>query len=267
MAWSFSAALLSLAIAYPNPLRAFLRYPPPSRYGLEYETVPLSDGSTGWLFSRQSSTGTVVVVHGRSRSKAYMLPLVSALAPSCDVLAVDLPGHGENPYRTTTLGWEEGSVLDAALSFLAERGEERIVLFGTSTGGATILIHQGMRPHAAVVGIVTDGTFWSLGTMLEDAARKYRVPARLHQRTISEVESRAGYVVSDVEPARYAERIQVPLLALHGDRDPLISPESAPRISESAPNGRHVLYSGRHDKPENTEMQSLVLAFLGQLGL
>jgi pimeloyl-ACP methyl ester carboxylesterase len=265
--WSIPATLLALTIAYPNPLRAFLRYPPPSRYGLEYESVPLADGSVGWLFSNRSASGTVVVVHGRSRSKAYMLPLVAILAPGYNVFAVDLPGHGENPFQTTTLGWEEGSVLDAALSFLESQGEERIVLFGTSTGGATILIHQGMRPHRSVVGIVTDGAFWSLTSMLEGNARKYRLPEAIHQKTLSKVEQRAGYTISDVEPALYARRIEVPVLAVHGDRDPLISPESASKISGAAPRGRHILYSGKHDRPENPEMHSLVLSFLQELGL
>jgi len=250
-------------LALPTPWR---RLRPargtPSDDGVPFESLRLGDGSSAWLAGGSgegSSRAAVCLCHGRSRSKAWLRPLIGALAPEYAVLAFDFPGHGENPYGWTTVGRREADTVDHALELLAARGYTRVLLYGCSMGGAAALLSQGRHPHPSVQGLVTDGTFAAFPEVLEHRAGW--VPAYLRLGALCVAGMLAGYDPWAVRPIDSVAGVAVPVLLLHGDEDHLVPPDTALRMAGQSPRANAQLYHGRHDEPANAEMQAAVRAF------
>lgn len=84
-------------------------------------------------------TPTIVFIHGGQHSKSCWNPTIKAvlsLKPSAKLLAVNLPGHGDNPGNLATLTIDQ-CVNDVTSQILAT-SPEQVVLIGHSLAGITI---------------------------------------------------------------------------------------------------------------------------------
>ena len=246
-----------LAIAYPNPLRAFKKGARPADFGLTPESVRLSSGLPGWLLTHKEATRAVLVCHGRSRRKAHMLPILAQLSEHWTVLAFDFPGHGEDGYGRTTIGWHEAHAVGEAIDLLETRGYNDVVVFGVSMGGAASLLELAREVRPSVSGLVTDGVFAELRALLRHATGRQGLPKWLQQAAIAVAERIAGYDVDRVRPVDAAAQLETPLVVLHGNRDPLALPACGEAISKAA-NTALRIYPGGHDEPQNAAMQGLL---------
>lgn len=253
-------AAIGAGVAFPNLLRRLARMPTPTERGLQTVDVTLPNGCPAWWLPHATATGVVVVCHGRSRQRRWMLPLIETLTRHYSVLAFDFPSHGANRPGPTSNGWHESLSVDAALQWLADEGLGPVVLYGCSMGGAACLFAVGRQHHAHVAGVITDGTYSVLLDVFERVRRRARLPRVVQQGVHRVVERVARYRVEDVRPVDVVSRIRVPMYFLHGDRDPLAHPASAQRLADAAgPLGRAEYYPGGHDEPANPHMQALVL--------
>lgn len=253
--------LLVGSLVLPNPARMLRRGPPPERFGLNPDPVVLGDGTRAWYFANPGATHAVLVCHGRSRSKRWMLPLVAALGERYAVLAVDFPGHGENGYGPTTLGPREAGTVRSALSWLASCGHEAVLVYGVSMGGAASVLALGGAPAENARALVTDGAFDRVSSVVDHVARRLPLPRYVRRLGIAGARRAVGVQRGSPDPVDVAPRITVPCLFVHGDRDPLVPPSCAERLAAATPGSRHALYPGRHDEPDNAAMQGLVLDF------
>lgn len=256
----------ALAIAFPNAFRVFQDYGEPQDVGLKATSLELEGGEHAWWFPHAESKRVVVVCHGRSRGKAYMMPLVAPLAEHYNVLTFDFPGHGENPFGTTSLGAREAASVGHAVRHLEQAGYTDVVLFGTSMGGASALRWLGENPSPVVKGIITDGVFARLRPYLMSKGADYLVPTYLRTAAIDLAGSIAEYDPGAVNPVDAIGKITVPGLLLHGDRDPLVPVENhGTLLAAAGPRFHHTIYPGVHDEPHNPDLARLVLEFLGEL--
>lgn len=256
------------SIILPNPIRQLQRNGPPARWQLTPQPVTLGDGAAAWLFDNPTATHTVLVCHGRSRSKDWMLPLIARLVPTYSVLAIDFPSHGENRYGTTTVGLREAGTVGHALDWLQREGRERVLVYGVSMGGAAALLAVGNDEtpgRQAVEAVVTDGTFDALTSVIQNIARRLPLPRYFHGAAFAIARAIIGVDPNAVRPVDLVEHITVPTLFLHGDRDPLVPTECADILAAAAPRGRALPYPGTHDRPDNADMQREVLRFFGDL--
>src|SRR5205085_7936158 len=87
-------------------------------------------------FDRTGEGEPLLLVHGTGSSRGVWKPVIPLLARERDVLAVDLPGHGDSPLAPqvppTPVGYAE--LLAAALDRL---GLESVDVAGNSVGGWT----------------------------------------------------------------------------------------------------------------------------------
>ncbi len=259
----FAAGLVFSAVL-PNPIRQLQSHGPPSRWGLAPELVTLPDGSAAWWFPHEAATGTVVVCHGRSRHKAWELPLIVRLAPHANVLALDFPGHGDSRRpSTTTIGAAEAATVDAALRWLEERGPQPTVVYGVSMGGAASILALGARCPDSVVGLVTDGTYDRLERVFDNVLSYAPIVPR-YLRALSErvMERITGWHPGDIRPVDVVHNIPAPCLFAHGDRDPLIPHEAAAVLAAHAQHAELVLYPGTHDESDNPAMHEIVVRFV-----
>lgn len=175
----------------------------------------------------------VVLCHGMesSRSGLKHVRLAGELAArGFPALRFDFAGCGASEGRFEDMTYtREVEDLDAAVSFLANRGVDRLALFGSSMGGAVAFLFAGSdRPAAArVVAVAT----------LAAVARPDRVPSpMLSQATYDRWRHDGHLPLSEGRRVRFtlmedaqridipaaAARVRAPVLIIHGSADEVV---------------------------------------------
>ncbi len=192
----------------------------------------------------------LVYCHGFLSGKNYWHSRrwVQMLAADMDVIAFDFRGHGESG-GATTFGEREILDLDAVIEYARRFEYSRIVVMGSSMGGAVAIRYAAECKHAYAVitmGAFAHGRFsvWALGGL-----------GLLYVPFSREVMRRAyGTRIERVRPP-YAPRDYVggisprPLLILHGALDPLIPLSHARTLYAEArePKRLYIIPRGGHD--------------------
>lgn len=110
-------------------------------------------------YARAGSGPSLVLLHGLGHRRQAWDAVLDLLTPHRDVIAVDLPGHGESP----PLDLSHRSVTDALAAELieltGELGLDRPHLAGNSLGGR-IALEAAARGQAASVTALSPAGFW-----------------------------------------------------------------------------------------------------------
>lgn len=126
---------------------------------------------------RRGGGKPLVLVHGLGSSHRAWCLVALALSRDREVIAVDLPGHGETPAEA-----DSGTFLGLARSLEAWLGGEGLGgsdLVGSSLGGRLVL-EMARRGHAGAVVALDPGGFWQgwerhfIATTLLSSARLLR---------------------------------------------------------------------------------------------
>ena len=190
--------------------------------GIEAEEVFLTteDGVRihAFFVPAPAATRAILYLHGNAGNASHRLPLGAVLAElGAHILLLDYRGYGRSEGRPD----EAGLYADAraGLRHLAlERGleEERVVLFGSSLGGAVAV---DLAQDRSLAGVVLEST-WS---SLSDIAAKVFGP-------IARPLTRGRFDSLGKIP-----RLRSPLLFFHGDRDDIVPIELGRRLFDAAP--------------------------------
>ena len=188
-------------------------------------TIPTHDGVKlhGWFLpARGSARGTIVQFHGNAGNvTSHFLQFAWAPQRGYAVLCFDYRGYGLSPGVPSAEGLEADAL--AAMHFAqhlpVDEAGEQLVLYGQSLGGAVLLHALGhVEDRRRIGAVVIEGSFHSY----EDAAAGvfYRHPllfpfTGFAYATVSDRYDAAPHVAS-VSP--------IPLLVIHGTRDPVIAP-------------------------------------------
>ena len=148
-------ALSMLALAFQSPALAA------EGTGLVLEDIAVRDGVTADVYARvyqhdraQCSSGALVVVHGATATAASMAPLAEAIAaqdpggrPMCQIVTIDLPGHGESPAPSGALMGslsvqDYSAILVGVLEALPDAGIRPVSVAGHSMGGLVVQLAQ-----------------------------------------------------------------------------------------------------------------------------
>lgn len=215
----------------------------PVEVGLSFEEVWLEaeDGVKlhGWWLPHPEAQKTVLFLHGNAGNISHRVPLLRRLYDlGLSILIVDYRGYGLSEGKPS----EQGTYLDAeaAWRYLAEArsiAPNEIIVYGRSLGGSIAAYLASGKPTG---GVILDSTFTSLPEL---ASELYPyLPARWL--------SRFRYPTG-----RFLERIEKPVLILHGREDALIPPHHAEKLFEQAshPKELAVLPGGHNDLPFVTE--------------
>jgi pimeloyl-ACP methyl ester carboxylesterase len=145
-------SLVSFWLAVRPPRLSIPLAPTDFELAVEDVTIPTADGLrlSAWLVPRPG-TAAIVLLHGYPAEKADMLPLGAALARRFTVLMVDLRYFGGSGGRVTTLGLRERDDLRRAVDVLADRGFDRVGVFGFSLGGAVAITAAVEEPRIGAV--------------------------------------------------------------------------------------------------------------------
>lgn len=201
-----------------------------------------------------------VMLHGWGSHAARFATLSRPLrAQGWRVLAIDAPGHGASPGRTSSLP-EFRAALDATI---ADLGPVKL-LVGHSLGALAVTTRLAERlPNDTVQAAVLVGMPQSAGFLLE----RYRQMLDIHEPTASLLRdrfiARFGRPPEDFDALAMAPRIRVPVLLLH-DHDDDIVPIAHARAMHQATPGSLLLPSrdlGHSGILRNRESIAAITAF------
>lgn len=240
----------------------------------EHVWVPSHDGLqlAGWFFAG-TSRATIVLVHGRRGSRAWMLPDAAYLNKAgYSVFLVDLRYRGESEGDHATFGAMETKDVEAAVKYLTTRSDvdpERIGLQGTSLGGVTAILAAANTP--TVKGVVAESPFKNLHSAIDHAFQHPREGVNLPKfpfLTISKqiCQVRLGVDFGEINPASVIAKISPrPVFLIDTTLDDLIPRDSVRALYEAARNPKTLwMVQAPHGKGWEThpeEYEQHVVAF------
>ncbi|HTZ65123.1 MAG TPA: alpha/beta hydrolase [Solirubrobacteraceae bacterium] len=116
-------------------------------------------------YDRTGTGPTLLLLHGTNSSRSIWKPLLPRLSAERDVLAVDLPGHGQSPPSSfTPPAWA-----DDIAAFLDELGLRRVIVVGHSSGGWTALELAKRGRARAVLALAPAGLWRRHSPLVTDA--------------------------------------------------------------------------------------------------
>lgn len=106
---------------------------------------------------RTGSGQPLLLVHGLGGSWRSWSPILPALAEQREVIAIDLPGHGETPADAGS-GTFAG-LADSLDAYIADQGMTGVDIVGSSMG-ARLVLEMARRGRVGAVVALDPGGFW-----------------------------------------------------------------------------------------------------------
>jgi pimeloyl-ACP methyl ester carboxylesterase len=226
----------------------------PSDVGLPYDNVTIaSDGmmlAAWWIPAPPSSANastTVILVHGLGSTMGKMVRMwaPNLHAAGYSLLTLDLRNHGASPDTASgfvTYGADEADDVAAAVAFVQDHAADlgvdpdRIVLYGGSMGGATVL-NAGARGLDGVFGVIADSSYASFTFQAHIDGEKKGYPRFLVDLVLDRMDDLAPAAPSSSRPDLSVDGMPVRLLLAHCSDDARILVPNFERLVELAPAG------------------------------
>lgn len=251
----------------------------PDSLGLEYEDAVFTNRGgrlelKGWRVWQGAPDYWIILVHGSGGNRAHnavnMLGLTRDLVRrGVGVLTFDLRAHGESQGSRASIGYEERTDLQGAIDYLEARGipRDRIGVLGFSLGAViTILAAAEVR---GLAGLVLDSPFASLMEMVyRETSKRNGVPRFFLPGMMLMGRVLYGVDLSSVRPLEAVQRVDCPLLFIHGEQDAMVAPSNSARLYEAAVADKDIWLApdARHAQSYNTlpvEYVDRVVGFFG----
>lgn len=186
--------------------RAWLR--DAERVDLAGDPGPLA----AWLWGREGSP-TVALIHGWEGRGSQLGAFAAALvAAGFRVVAVDAPGHGDSPGRSSSL-----IAIAGALRLVGERHGPLAGVIAHSAG-AVAAVHCVSR-GLAVGRLVCVAPGVDLEGYALEFARVFGLSAAASHALKLRIEQHVGVTMRDLDPRRAAPDLRIPLLVIHDRTD------------------------------------------------
>lgn len=168
-----------------------------------------------------------------------------------NVLMPDLRGHNNSEHRFVTMGWKDRlDVVDWIESIVKENPKARIIIHGTSMGGATTMMTTGEKLPENVAFAVEDCGFTSVKDIfIDQCKRKYHLPPKLviPQATLVNLLFN-GFLFGKASSVEQLKKSVTPTLFIHGDKDEFVLLSNLEPCFEAcaAPKEKHIVKGAEH---------------------
>jgi pimeloyl-ACP methyl ester carboxylesterase len=134
-------------------------------------------------FDRRGTGEPLVLLHGQGLSRRSWDPVVDLLADYFDVIAVDLPGHGESPRQPTGAGNTPSDLARAVAELLDQLAVSTAYVAGNSVGG-WVALELARLGRARTVTALAPGGLWGrrAPVFVRTTLRQARINARIAHR-------------------------------------------------------------------------------------
>jgi len=148
-------------------------------------------------------------------------------------------GHGENEDNCASMGWLDRIDLLAWIDYLNhEYDNPKIVLYGGSMGGATVMMTVGEELPPNVVCAIEDCGYTSAYDIFDLQARETFHTGAITPFGLSALDSvvrrRAGFSLKEASSVEQLKKARTPTLFVHGDADKAVPFEMLQRVYDAA---------------------------------
>jgi pimeloyl-ACP methyl ester carboxylesterase len=142
-----------------------------------------SAGAGRLAYHRTGQGEPLVLLHGQGLSRHSWDPIIAQLSSERDVIAVDLPGHGETPRQPKGAGNAPVDLAVAVVELLDELGLESVHVAGNSTGG-WVALELGRLQRTRTITALSPAGLWGgkAPLYIRAAMRQVRLNARIVRR-------------------------------------------------------------------------------------
>ena len=202
-----------------------------------------------WYAKTDSAAkGTVILFHGLTTNKQWVLAEAHEFRyQGYNIMMIDFRAHGNSGGNTTTIGVREAEEVKLAYDHVAQSGEKKIILWGTSLGAVTIakaLADYDLKP----AGVILEMPFASLQMHLRARARMIgfggfpEKPFGFFVTCWMGVER--GFNGFKHQTTTYVQKIHCPVLLQWGALDIYVLKNETDKIYDaiSSPNKKLVIY-------------------------
>ena len=192
------------------------------------------------------------------------------------LLLIDARAHGQSEGKYIGFGClDRQDALKWITWVIEECGEDvKIMLHGTSMGGATVLMASGLELPEQVKGIVSDCGFTSPKEVFTHVLHSmYHLPAFPVIQIADYVnQKKAGYGMDECNAAREVRNATVPILMIHGSADTFVPCSMCEEIYENcgSPKKKLIVEGAAHGESyyKDTEAyENALTEFTGEIGL
>ena len=185
----------------------------------------------------------VIVLHGWTNVNREMSSYAQEFYQrGFNVLLPDLRGHNNSEHKFVTMGWNDRfDVVDWVNSIVKENPKCKIIIHGTSMGGATTMMTLGESLPDNVVLAIEDCGFTSVKDIFTDRCiRKYHLPPKLVMPQASFINKLLnGFFFGKASALEQIKKAKVPVLFIHGDKDDFVLLENLEPLYEACPTPKH----------------------------
>ena len=234
--------------------------------------VASPDGATLRGAWRPGSTPgrAAILLHGMAESRAALIGRGEALAAAgWSVLLADSRSQGRSGGDFATFGTREADDVRLWLDALATRAGEglRPILWGRSMGAAIAVRAAAIDPR--ISALVLEAPYADLRMSLRAWLHRSRLPRWLAGWTLWRARTLSGTSLDRPRPVDIAPRVDLPVLILCGERDPIAPPAEARRLAAAFPTAAEVVEvpDARHADVFDVggeELAARVVGFLGR---
>jgi hypothetical protein len=173
-----------------------------------------------WYSSMDSSRGCVILFHGISINKGYLIAEATVFRRlGYNVLLVDFRGHGKSGGNDCTFGVKETDEVQKAFAFARQNGNNKIILYGVSMG-AVVCIKAASENKVQPAAIIADMPFGTLKNHLKLRAKAQGFPQEPFATLVTFwMGIERGYNGFTHDATEYAKNISCPVLLECGERD------------------------------------------------
>ncbi|KEF30731.1 lipase [Marinobacter nitratireducens] len=127
-----------------------------SSSGLQSDTVKVGSLDIAYLKNQEANTGdTIVMVHGFGANKDNWTRLANELTDDFNVIAVDLPGHGESS-KPLDLDYSLTGQARRLATILNALSLDEFHMMGNSMGGAITALYSAIYPEQVKSAVLFD---------------------------------------------------------------------------------------------------------------
>lgn len=208
----------------------------------EYVTVRSHDGLilSGRYYHIQDGAPLDIGFHGYRSSPLTDFSGGSDLSFQLghNLLLVDQRAHGKSQGNTITFGIQERRDLLSWVEYALRRfgKEQKIVLYGISMGGATVLMASSMDLPENVKGIIADCPYSNALDIILHVGKTMPIPQWLMKPfVILGARIFGGFDISETDAQKAVQKATVPILVIHGESDTFVPPEMSAVLVKANP--------------------------------
>lgn len=193
---------------------------------------------------------TVILVHGLGGNRFSVYPIAEKfLENGFNVIAYDQRSSGENQAQYTTFGYLESRDLNDYINYVDSTigKDKKIVLWGTSFGGATVGIAMGGAiAKKRVAGAILDSPLSSMRDMIKSSMmqmdKNLPVDFMLFMGNVA-TKIKLGFSYNDADVCNYVSLSDIPLLVINSRADKITPYYMGENIFKAAKNPIKEMYT------------------------